>query len=641
MRERERETAASARAAHEWRLLVLLFPQTSREKVYTSSHLRAQKEAGVAFVLSSFARKSSAILSLCIFLAGHFQSHRKSNTSSVMGAKQSSQDDAGRENLDALKEEIERLRKALSEEEEERKKTTREEDKKTSKTTTSAPIQVDDRELEKRLLLQTQSDGEVDSASFASQHEVDPKRIVGIIKSLAASNVVVFSETDKNTLNLTEEAMSFIENGSPEARAFDFVKSKGKNGVSLPEFKKLEKTISEVGFKQAMQQKWLAMDKATNSVVAKVEEITDTCRTYLRMIKEGKKEEVPAKELDALIKKRKLAKVETWKEYAVKRGPEFALERKKLEHDLTKEMLANGAWKTATFKEYTLVPGAGNIPASGHVHPLLKVRRAFREIFLQLGFSEMPTNNFVESGFWNFDTLIQPQQHPARDAHDTFFMKTPAKANFAPEEYVEKVKKMHEVGGHGSVGHNYAWKREEADKNILRTHTTAVSARMLHKLAEDGFKPCKLFSIDRVFRNEAVDRTHLAEFHQVEGVVCDKGLTLGDLIGVIRQFFAQLGMTQVRFKPAFNPYTEPSMEIFAFHPMLGKWVEVGNSGMFRPEMLLPMGLPEDVSVIAWGLSLERPTMIMFGIDNIRDLFGSKMQLQSVKNNQLCPLGLEK
>ena len=88
---------------------------------------------------------------------------------------------------------------------------------------------------------------------------------------------------------------------------------------------------------------------------------------------------------------------------------------------------------------------------------------------------------------------------------------------------------MHEVGGHGSVGHNYAWKREEADKNILRTHTTAVSARMLHKLAEDGFKPCKLFSIDRVFRNEAVDRTHLAEFHQVEGVVCDKGLTLGDL----------------------------------------------------------------------------------------------------------------
>ena len=566
-----------------------------------------------------------------------------------MGAQQSHGDDdpqnVAKENV-ALRREIEHLHDALLREAEKKKhdqQQHQEDGPKTTTTTTTArpTTKMTEQELEKQLLRDVQRCGGVDSAQFASKTECDAKRIVGIIKSLAASNMVIFSETDKSKVNLTEEAMSFIESGSPEARAFEHVKKQGGNGVPLPEFKKLEKTISEVGFKQAMQQKWLAMDKATNSVVAKVDEITDTCQKYLKLIKEGKKEDVPKKELDVLIKKRKLAKVETWKEYLVKQGPEFALERKKLEHDLTKEMLANGAWKTAAFKEYTLVPGAGNIPASGHVHPLLKVRRAFREIFLQLGFSEMPTNNFVESGFWNFDTLIQPQQHPARDAHDTFFMKTPAKANFAPEDYVEKVKMMHEVGGHGSVGHNYAWKREEADKNILRTHTTAVSARMLHKLAEDGFKPCKLFSIDRVFRNEAVDRTHLAEFHQVEGVVCDKGLTLGDLIGVIRQFFAQLGMTQVRFKPAFNPYTEPSMEIFAFHPMLGKWVEVGNSGMFRPEMLLPMGLPEDVNVIAWGLSLERPTMIMFGIDNIRDLFGSKMQLQSVKNNQLCPLGLEK
>ena len=565
-----------------------------------------------------------------------------------MGAQQSHGDDdpqnVAKENV-ALRREIEHLHDALLREAEKKKhdqQQHQEDGPKTTTTTTARPTtKMTEQELEKQLLRDVQRCGGVDSAQFASKTECDAKRIVGIIKSLAASNMVIFSETDKSKVNLTEEAMSFIESGSPEARAFEHVKKQGGNGVPLPEFKKLEKTISEVGFKQAMQQKWLAMDKATNSVVAKVDEITDACQKYLKLIKEGKKEDVPKKELDVLIKKRKLAKVETWKEYLVKQGPEFALERKKLEHDLTKEMLANGAWKTAAFKEYTLVPGAGNIPASGHVHPLLKVRRAFREIFLQLGFSEMPTNNFVESGFWNFDTLIQPQQHPARDAHDTFFMKTPAKANFAPEDYVEKVKMMHEVGGHGSVGHNYAWKREEADKNILRTHTTAVSARMLHKLAEDGFKPCKLFSIDRVFRNEAVDRTHLAEFHQVEGVVCDKGLTLGDLIGVIRQFFAQLGMTQVRFKPAFNPYTEPSMEIFAFHPMLGKWVEVGNSGMFRPEMLLPMGLPEDVNVIAWGLSLERPTMIMFGIDNIRDLFGSKMQLQSVKNNQLCPLGLEK
>ena len=256
-----------------------------------------------------------------------------------------------------------------------------------------------------------------------------------------------------------------------------------------------------------------------------------------------------------------------------------------------------------------------------------------------MGFEEMPTNNFVESSFWNFDALFQPQQHPARDAHDTFFLKAPAKATSFPEDYLQRVKTMHESGGMGSFGYNYSWKRSEAEKNLLRTHTTAVSSRMLYKLAQNGFKPSKYFSIDRVFRNEAVDRTHLAEFHQIEGVVCDRGMTLGNLIGVLQQFFKRMGMPKLRFKPAFNPYTEPSMEIFAYHPGLGKWVEVGNSGVFRPEMLLPMGMPEDVSVIAWGLSLERPTMILYGIDNIRDLFGHKVDLNMIQSNPVCRLGM--
>merc|ERR1740128_1025724 len=175
-------------------------------------------------------------------------------------------------------------------------------------------------------------------------------------------------------------------------------------------------------------------------------------------------------------------------------------------------------------------------------------------------------------------------------------------------------------------------------KNVLRTHTTAVSAKMLYKLAQQKeFKPSKYFSIDRVFRNETLDATHLAEFHQVEGLVADRGLTLGHLMGVIDEFFKKLGIEQIRFKPAYNPYTEPSMEIFSWHAGLGKWVEIGNSGMFRPEMLLPMGLPEDVRVIAWGLSLERPTMIKYGIDNIRDLVGHKVDLDMVKRNPLCRL----
>jgi len=143
-----------------------------------------------------------------------------------------------------------------------------------------------------------------------------------------------------------------------------------------------------------------------------------------------------------------------------------------------------------------------------------------------------------------------------------------------------------------------------------------------------------------VFRNETLDATHLAEFHQIEGLVAGRNLSLAHLKGIIHQFFKRMGMTQLRFKPAHNPYTEPSMEIFSYHPGLKRWVEIGNSGIFRPEMLRPMGLPEDVQVIAWGLSLERPAMIMYGVKNIRDLFGHKVDIESVRRNPICRMGWE-
>lgn len=94
------------------------------------------------------------------------------------------------------------------------------------------------------------------------------------------------------------------------------------------------------------------------------------------------------------------------------------------------------------------------MPACGHLHPLLKVRTQFRKIFTQMGFTEMPTNNYVESSFWNFDALFQPQQHPARDAHDTFFLSEPATTSVdrVPADYLQRVQEVHEHGGFGSVG---------------------------------------------------------------------------------------------------------------------------------------------------------------------------------------------
>ena len=130
---------------------------------------------------------------------------------------------------------------------------------------------------------------------------------------------------------------------------------------------------------------------------------------------------------------------------------------------------------------------------------------------------------------------------------------------------------MHEKGGDGSIGYRYEWKREEAEKNILRTHTTAVSSRMLYALASrPTFTPAKYFSIDRVFRNETLDATHLAEFHQVEGLIADRHLSLGDLLGTIEYFFKRIGISDVKFKPAYNPYQEPRMDIFGYGEQTGK-----------------------------------------------------------------------
>ena len=146
--------------------------------------------------------------------------------------------------------------------------------------------------------------------------------------------------------------------------------------------------------------------------------------------------------------------------------------------------------------------------------------------------SALAPHRYVESSFWNFDALYQPQQHPARDEHDTFFIKTPAATLDIPEDYLQRVKQTHENGGANlpaeyaaaSTGWKYDWSEDVTRTQLLRTHTTAVSSRTLYALAQlakkagkpgEVLKPQKYFSIDRVFRNEALDATHLAEFHQV------------------------------------------------------------------------------------------------------------------------------
>ncbi|EFA80765.1 phenylalanyl-tRNA synthetase [Heterostelium album PN500] len=447
----------------------------------------------------------------------------------------------------------------------------------------------------------------------------DHQAVVGDLKSWESMNVVTLEFKESSSLNLTENGESAVKNGSPEFILYSAVPAEG---ISV---KEANEKFGATAFGSAKGKQWIVIDKGL--VKRKQDGIEDTTKNLLVNLAnlDPKGEDIKA------LRRAKLVEEKTLSYCKISKGEKYNI-RKKECSDLTADMLKTESWKDETFKFNHLA--LGEIPSSGFRHPLSKVKAEFKQIFIEMGFEEMPTANFVENSFWNFDALFQPQQHPARDAHDTFFLKDPATSHDFTDDYLAKVHKVHQEGDYNSLGWRYDWKLEEAEKNILRTHTTAVSSRMLYKLAQTGFKPKKYFSIDRVFRNETLDATHLAEFHQVEGVIADVDISLSHLIGIFTEFFKRLGITDISFKPAYNPYTEPSMEIFGKHPKLGR-IELGNSGLFRPEMLLPMGLPPNVRVAAWGLSLERPTMIKYELNSIRSIFGNDLNINSIKSNPIC------
>ena len=256
-----------------------------------------------------------------------------------------------------------------------------------------------------------------------------------------------------------------------------------------------------------------------------------------------------------------------------------------------------------------------------------------REIWIEMGFKEMQ-GPWVETAFWCMDSMWIPQDHPAREMQDTFYL--PYQGSL-PGAFIRKVARVHENGGKsGSIGYGYKWDPELAKKLVLRTHTTATTFRKLAEMSEnpdENAPPQKYFCIGRIFRNEALDATHLPEFHQVEGFIMGKGLTLRDLMGYIKEFYKRMGITKIKFRPTYNPYTEPSMEALGYNEQLGRWIELINSGMFRPESLEPYGIK--VPVIAWGLGVERLAMMIYGKDNIREILGSSSDIEWLKNYKIA------
>lgn len=279
---------------------------------------------------------------------------------------------------------------------------------------------------------------------------------------------------------------------------------------------------------------------------------------------------------------------------------------------LTPELLRTGSWRGRKFKRYDVNLASKDVfPAK--IHPYQRLLDRMRRIFTEMGFVEIK-GEVVQSAFWNFDALFVPQDHPAREMQDTFYLAA-RKPIDAPEELIKNVEQMHEHGGSlNSTGWGGEWKRELGEELLLRTHTTAVT---LSYLASHPEPPVKVFCIDRVYRRETIDPTHIPEFDQLEGIVMDKGVTFSNLLGCLATFYNKIGFPSIRFRPGYFPYTEPSVEVEVYMAERG-WIELGGAGIFREEVTNPVGV--DYPVLAWGLGIGRLAMISLGLTDIRDLY---------------------
>jgi len=295
---------------------------------------------------------------------------------------------------------------------------------------------------------------------------------------------------------------------------------------------------------------------------------------------------------------------------------------------LTPELLASGEWQDVAFTPYNVEADAPE-RRGGKVHILRQTAERVKDTLVGMGFREMDGPH-ADAEFWINDCLFMPQDHPARTHWDQFALDVPPMESI-PDDLVERVRSAHLDGvGEDGQGYHSPWTEEVAREVDLRGHTTSLSMRYLsgHEIGELE-PPERFFSVEKVYRNDTLDPTHLLEFFQIEGWVMAEDLSVRDLMGTFEEFYRQFGITDLEFKPHYNPYTEPSFELFGTHPETGELIEIGNSGMFREEVLRPLGVECDV--MAWGLALERLLMLMYGFDDIRDVHGTLCDLDLLRS----------
>lgn len=450
------------------------------------------------------------------------------------------------------------------------------------------------------------------------------------IEWLKFKNLISIKESSTSKVYLASEGIAAAANGLPERRLVNAVKE-GKTTIQEilagGAIKDEEVNAAIAG---ARRNQWIQLVEGKMSATALADKQSAE-ETFLANLKDwtevSKMTEGERKIFDQLKKRPNYIEVREEKESRISltdagRMLLPTLEEGQAERRLTAEMITSGKWKQTKFSALDVeAPAPAVYP--GRRHPLIDITEEVKEIFVGLGFSEID-GPIVQSGFWNFDALFTPQDHSAREMQDTFYISGQRKKIPATGEQKRKVAEVHKKGWSSK------WDVREAERVVLRTHTTPVT---LQHLATIKPEVGRFFSVGRVFRNEKVSYKHLVEFHQVEGVATAPRASLRNLMGLQKEFYAKMGIKKVKFWPTFFPYTEPSLQSMVYNEKLEKWVELFGMGIFRPEVTEPLGIKNPV--LAWGGGLERIAMLRFGLNDVRELYGNRLAwLRSVPRCQL-------
>lgn len=445
-------------------------------------------------------------------------------------------------------------------------------------------------EIEKKIITSLRANQEQTPDQLESSTGFSADQIRRGIEWLKLKDLADVTETKTRKLRLGKNGLESFQKGLPERRLLRLLESGPR---TLSDLQRELGSVFGPSIGLSRKNNWIT-SSSSNQVSLTNPPLVLPGEQALKHIGEGSLEKINSDDLSVLLKR-----------------PDFVIE------DIltTKQITLSKAGKLVQLSD-----SSGEIDVEAKVpeifiartHPLKDIIDEIREIFVTLGFSEV-FGNLTQSSFWNFDALFTPQDHPARELQDTFYLDGLYDKKIATAQQIKNVSESHKSHWH------YLWDINEAQKMVLRTHTTCVTIKHLSESKSDE---ARIFSLGRVFRNEKVSYKHLVEFNQIEGVVIGKDASLRNLMGIQREFYKRIGITKIKFWPTFFPYTEPSLQTMVYNESLGKWIELFGMGIFRPEVTKPLGITKPV--LAWGGGIERIAMLKYGLNDVREFYNNNL-----------------